>query len=282
MNVLVFDIETVPDVAGGRRLFGLEGLDDAAAAQAMFNLRRQEAGNDFLRHHLQRIVAISAVFRSRDQIAVWSLGDENADEKTILEKFFAIIERYSPTLVSWNGSGFDLPVLHYRALVHGVASPRYWDQGNEDREFKWNNYLSRYHERHTDLMDLLALYNNRAFVPLDQMAALLGFPGKMGMSGAKVWEAFQAGDIKGIRDYCETDVLNTWLVYLRFQLIRGYIMDEGYQMELDLVKDYLQREARPHFQEFLQHWQGSGVTAREAASNESDDGSHNGSHNKGN
>ena len=282
MNILVFDIETVPDVVGGRRLFGLEGLDDGAAAEAMFNLRRQETGNDFLRHHLQRIVAISAVFRSRDQIAVWSLGDENSDEKTILEKFFAIIERYSPTLVSWNGSGFDLPVLHYRALVHGVSSPRYWDQGNEDREFKWNNYLSRYHERHTDLMDLLALYNNRAFVPLDQMAALLGFPGKMGMSGAKVWESFQAGDINGIRDYCETDVLNTWLVYLRFQLIRGFIMDEGYQIELDLVKDYLLREARPHFQEFLQQWQGSGVTAQELASNKSDNHLENPLDNKGN
>jgi predicted PolB exonuclease-like 3'-5' exonuclease len=78
----------------------------------------------------------------------------------------------------------------------------------------------------------------------------------MGMSGAKVWDAFHAGDIKGIRDYCETDVLNTWLVYLRFQLIRGVVMDDGYQAELDLVKEYLAREARPHFQEFLQHWQG--------------------------
>ncbi|AUM11779.1 3'-5' exonuclease [Ketobacter alkanivorans] len=266
MNVLVFDIETVPDVAGGRRLFGLEGLDDNAAAEAMFNLRRQETGNDFLRHHLQRIVAISAVFRSRDQIAVWTLGDEQADEKTILEKFFHLIERYSPTLVSWNGSGFDLPVLHYRALVHGVASPRYWDQGHDDKNFKWNNYLSRYHDRHTDLMDLMALYNNRAFVPLDQMAALLGFPGKMGMSGAKVWDAFQQGDIKGIRDYCETDVLNTWLVYLRFQLIRGVIMDDGYQAELNMVKDYLRREARPHFTEFLQHWEGVTAESSEQSS----------------
>jgi len=266
MNVLVFDIETVPDVAGGRGLFGLEGLDDNAAAEAMFNLRRQETGNDFLRHHLQRIVAISAVFRSRDQIAVWTLGDEQADEKTILEKFFHLIERYSPTLVSWNGSGFDLPVLHYRALVHGVASPRYWDQGHDDKNFKWNNYLSRYHDRHTDLMDLMALYNNRAFVPLDQMAALLGFPGKMGMSGAKVWDAFQQGDIKGIRDYCETDVLNTWLVYLRFQLIRGVIMDDGYQAELNMVKDYLRREARPHFTEFLQHWEAATAESSEQSS----------------
>jgi len=132
MNIVVFDIETVPDVVGGRRLLDLQGLSDDDTAKAMFHLRRQEAGTDFLRHHLHRVVAISAVFRSKgEQIAVWTLGDENADEKTILEKFFHLIERYSPTLVSWNGSGFDLPVLHYRAMLHGVASPTYWDQGRE-------------------------------------------------------------------------------------------------------------------------------------------------------
>ena len=256
MNVLVFDIETVPDLQGGRRLFGLEGLTDADTANAMFGLRRQENGTDFLRLHLQRVVAISAVYRSQDKIAVWSLGDEDADEKSLLEKFFHLIDRYSPTLVSWNGSGFDLPVLHYRSLVHGVACPRYWDTGNDDKNFKWNNYLSRYHDRHTDLMDLLALYNNRAYVPLDQMASLLGFPGKMGMSGDKVWDAFHSGDIKGIRDYCETDVLNTWLVYLRFELIRGNLMSQGYEAELQMVKEYLQREGHPHFQAFLKEWEG--------------------------
>lgn len=255
-NSLVFDIETVPDVAGGRRLFGLDGLSDADTAAAMFQLRRQETGNDFLRLHLQRVVAISAVYRSGDKIAVWSLGDEQADEKSLIEKFFHLIERYSPTLVSWNGSGFDLPVLHYRSLLHGVVAPRYWDTGNDDKNFKWNNYLSRYHERHTDVMDLLALYNNRAYVPLDQMATLLGFPGKMGMSGDKVWDAFHAGNLKGIRDYCETDVLNTWLVYLRFALIRGHLMAEGYQQELQLLKDYLQREGHPHFLAFLKEWEG--------------------------
>ena len=77
----------------------------------------------------------------------------------------------------------------------------------------------------------------------------------MGMSGAKVWDAFQAGDIKGIRDYCETDVLNTWLVYLRFRLIRGELQEEGYQAELQMVKEYLQREGHPHFLEFHRQWQ---------------------------
>jgi hypothetical protein len=254
MNVLVFDIETVPDVASGRRLHGLDGLDDHDVASVMFHKRRQETGNDFLRLHLQRIVAISVVLRSRDDIKVWSLGEEGADEKEIVQRFFDGLDRFTPTLVSWNGGGFDLPVLHYRALLHGISAPRYWETGDEDQSFRWNNYISRYHNRHTDLMDVLAGYQPRANAPLDEIATMLGFPGKMGMSGDKVWDAYQAGDIAGIRNYCETDVLNTFLVYLRFELMRGRLTAGEYDAECQRVRDYLGKENKPHFREFLANW----------------------------
>jgi len=254
MNVLVFDIETIPDLDGGRKIYDLDGLNDKDTASALFNLRRQENGTEFLRLHLHRIVAISVVLRSTQGIKVWSLGDEDSTEKELIERFYDGIERFTPNLVSWNGGGFDLPVLHYRALKHGVQARRYWDTGNEDSSFKWNNYLSRYHQRHLDLMDQLALFNARANAPLDQIATLLGFPGKMGMSGGKVFDAFQEGNLKGIRDYCETDVLNTWLVYLRFQLMRGELDPTGYEQELTLLQDYLKAEGHPHFLGFLEAW----------------------------
>ena len=256
MNVLVFDIETIPDLDGGRRIYDLDGLSDKDTASALLNLRRQENGTEFLRLHLHRIVAISVVLRSTQGIKVWSLGDEDSREKELIERFYDGIDRFTPNLVSWNGGGFDLPVLHYRALKHGVQARRYWETGNEDSSFKWNNYLSRYHQRHLDLMDQLALFNARANAPLDQIATLLGFPGKMGMSGGKVFDAFQEGNLKGIRDYCETDVLNTWLVYLRFQLMRGELDPTGYEQELTLLQDYLKAEGHPHFLGFLEAWQG--------------------------
>lgn len=255
MNVLVFDIETIPDLDGGRRIYDLDGLSDKDTASALLNLRRQENGTEFLRLHLHRIVAISVVLRSTQGIKVWSLGDEDSSEKELIERFYDGIDRFTPNLVSWNGGGFDLPVLHYRALKHGVQARRYWETGNEDSSFKWNNYLSRYHQRHLDLMDQLALFNARANAPLDQIATLLGFPGKMGMSGGKVFDAFQEGNLKGIRDYCETDVLNTWLVYLRFQLMRGELDPTGYDQELTLLQDYLKAEGHPHFLSFLEAWQ---------------------------
>jgi predicted PolB exonuclease-like 3'-5' exonuclease len=256
MNVFVFDIETVPDVATGRRLYGLDGLSDSDVAKAMFHMRRQETGDsEFLRHHLHQVVAISAVFRSADSLQVWSLGKPASPESELIQRFFDGIDRFTPTLVSWNGGGFDLPVLHYRSLVHGIAAPRYWETGDEDNSFRWNNYLSRFHARHTDLMDVLAAYQPRANAPLDQIAAMLGFPGKMGMSGGKVWDSYLSGDIEDIRNYCETDVLNTYLVYLRFELIRGRLSPSRYEEECQQLREYLSAQGKAHLSEFLQAWQ---------------------------
>ena len=258
MNVFVFDIETIPDVAAGRRLFGLDGLADVEVAKVMLHRQRLASGSDFLRHPLHQIVAIAAVFRHSDKLQVWSLGDESAGEKELVERFFDGIERFSPTLVSWNGGGFDLPVLHYRALLHGVRAPRYWDNGSDDNNFRWNNYLNRFHERHTDLMDVLAGYQGRASASLQDIAILLGLPGKLGMDGSKVWDAFGAGELTTIRAYCETDVLNTYLIYLRFLLMRGWLDEVSYLRECQLVRDTLTGYGSPHLLGFLAAWNDNG------------------------
>lgn len=250
--VLVFDIETIPDVDGLRRLNGL-GADvpDSEVAEQAFAARREKTGSDFLPLHLQRVAAISCVFRDRDGFRVKSLGAPDDSEAVLIQSFYRVIEKYAPQLVSWNGGGFDLPVLHYRGLINQIAAPRYWDMGEDDRDFKWNNYISRYHQRHLDLMDLLALYQPRANAPLDDLAKLCGFPGKLGMDGSKVWEAFQQGQLAEIRNYCETDVVNTYLMYCRFQLMRGGFSPDEYAQEVQLVKDSLRAETGAHWREYL-------------------------------
>ena len=254
MNVLAFDIETVPDVDSGRRLLTLDGLADADVARIMRQRQRQATGTELMRHHLNRIVAIAVVLRAGERFRVWSLGGAGSSESELVERFFDGLERYSPNLVSWNGSGFDLPVLHYRALLHGVSAPRYWESGDDDQSFRWNNYLNRFHARHTDLMDVLAGYQARAFAPLDEIAQMLGFPGKLGMDGSGVWDAYAAGEIERIRAYCEADALNTFLVYLRYELLRGRLSRDAYERECDIVRDGLKEDLRGHLAEFLQAW----------------------------
>ncbi len=255
MHCFSFDIETIPDIEFGRNYFELGDLADDKVATAMTFKRQQETGSEFLPLHQHRVVAISVALRTGDSFRVWSLGDEDSDEADIVGRFFDGIEKYSPDLVSWNGSGFDLPVLHYRALRHGIQAPRYWEMGESDRDFKWNNYLSRFHWRHIDLMDVLAGFQHRGRASLDQMAVLLGFPGKLGMSGAKVWDTYLAGGIRDIRNYCETDVLNTWLVYLRFEHMRGNLDDKALHREFDLLRDTLSSMQESHLDEFLAAWQ---------------------------
>lgn len=254
MHCFSFDIETVPDVEFGRRYWELDGLSDEDVATAMLFMRQQAAGTDFLPLHQHRIVAISVTFRTADTFKVWSLGDESADEAELVQRFFDGIERYTPDLVSWNGGGFDLPVLHYRALKNGVRAERYWEMGDGDRDFKWNNYLSRFHWRHVDLMDVMAGFQPRGRASLDQIATMLGFPGKLGMSGDRVWETYRDGGIKQIRDYCETDVLNTWLVYLRFEFMRGNLDEKDLEREFELVRATLAKMDEPHLNAFLSAW----------------------------
>lgn len=256
LNCLVFDIETIPDVAGARRLWDLAGLSDEDVSKVMIAKRQQETEgqSEFLRHHLQRVCAIAAVFRHDERLTVWSLGEEDSSEAELLKRFYDGIERYSPTLVSWNGGGFDLPVLHYRALINGVSAPRYWEIGHDDQSFRYNNYLGRFHWRHVDLMDVLSGYQPRATAKLDEVATLLGFPGKLGMTGADVWPRYLAGELAEIRAYCETDVLNTYLVYLAFERMRGNLHDPQFGEELQRLRGYLAEAHKPHFDAFLAAW----------------------------
>jgi predicted PolB exonuclease-like 3'-5' exonuclease len=253
--ILVFDIETVPDVAGARRLRpAWSSLSDAELAQGLFEERREKTGSDFLPLHLHRVVAISCVFRDDSGFRVRSIGTPEDDEARLIQAFFATVDRYTPQLVSWNGGGFDLPVLHYRGLIHGVHAARYWDLGEDDRDFRYNNYISRYHTRHIDLMDLLAMYQPRASAPLDDMAKLCGFAGKLGMDGSRVWDAFQAGGIEQIRNYCETDVVNTYLLYTRFRRLRGVLDETASIAEERLVRETLAALPQPHWHEYLNAW----------------------------
>lgn len=255
MNTLVFDIETIPDVQLGRRLYGVDDLDDDSVAKIMLFKQRQTRKTDFLPLPQHRVIAISAVLKTFDDLHVFTLGEIDSTEKEIVQRFYDGLQRYSPELVSWNGSGFDLPVLHYRALLHGVNAQRYWEMGDNEREFRFNNYLSRFHWRHIDLMDVLAGFQIGGRASLEQITTLLGFPGKLGMNGGQVWSRYQAGEVEAIRNYCETDAINTYLVFLRFQLVRGILDEEGYENELKRLRTKLKQSKSLHLQEFISAWQ---------------------------
>jgi 3'-5' exonuclease len=256
--VLVFDIESIPDVDGLRALRGAPADHTDEQVHAAWLAERKEKGqSDFMPLHLQRVLVISCVFRNAEGLRIHSFVDRDGQsEGKVVQTFFHAVEKHTPQLVSWNGGGFDLPVLHYRGLRHGVEASKYWDLGEDDREFKWNNYISRYHMRHLDLMDLLAMYSPKNNAPLDAMAKLCGFPGKLGMDGSQVYAQYLAGQTEDIRRYCETDVMNTYLVYCRFQKMRGGLTEAEYEQEIAMVKETLGNLApsESHWDEYLKAW----------------------------
>src|SRR3954466_188102 len=159
--ILAFDIETIPDCEGIRRVHGLPAdLSDRAVAEVAFQKRRAQSGgaSDFLPVQLQRVVVISCVLRNEEGLRVFSIGEPEAGEAAAIQRFFEGVNKYMPQLVTWNGRSFDLPVLVNRGLIHGVGAQCFWDTGDDN---KYNNYINRFHERHCDLMDVLSIYGGR-------------------------------------------------------------------------------------------------------------------------
>jgi predicted PolB exonuclease-like 3'-5' exonuclease len=252
--ILTFDIETIPDCAGIRRLHDLpEDLPDYDVAEIAAQKRRVQTGNDFLPPYLHRIVVISCVLRNDEGLRIFSIGEPEAVEEAAIRRFFEGIDKYVPQIVSWNGRGFDLPVLVNRGLQHGIGAACFWETGGDNKDFRYSNYINRFHDRHVDLMDVLALYGGRGS-PLDDVARLAGFPGKLGIRANAVWESYRQGELAAIRNYCEADCVNTYLLFLRFQLMRCAYDAARYAEECSLLRATLERRPEPHWREFLSLW----------------------------
>jgi len=262
-DVIVFDIETVVDADAARRVLHLPDLSDAEARDALsvYFLEKTDGRNDFPRQPFHQVVAISYGHLIREpgeegnELVMRRLatgGETTSSEKEILHGFFHLIETRAPQLVSFNGRGFDVPVLKYRAMAHALSCPRWFTQGD-----KWNNYDTRYASGyHCDLLEVLSDFGASARCSMDEVAALLNVPGKLDSAGDDVRGMFEAGQIEAIRDYCETDVLTTMLIFLRHQLFSGALSASVYARAMLGVSNYIEAESetRPHLLKYLQVW----------------------------
>ena len=251
--ILVFDIETIPDVETGRRLYPeLKDLSDDDALTALIALRQAEAGNDFMRLPLHKIACLSFLWVENGEFSLHSLALDRLAEADILRKFFRAFAK-KPVLVSWNGSGFDVPVLLYRALHHKISAPALFNSANKP------DYLYRYGEMHVDLMDKMSLYNGYSKQKLDTIAALCGFAGKGEIDGSQVVPMVQSGDWQKLTTYCESDVLNTWLIYLRWLILTGKADLDGCEMMIAQTHEFVSKiknaDNTLRHERFLNAWQ---------------------------
>lgn len=199
---LVIDIETVLD----------QELPIAESAEA----ERLPAPP----HH--RVVVIGALHFGRDYECrkLGLVGRDSQDEAEILTEFAKILDEHQPCLVTYNGRGFDLPVIAMRCLRHGIPFRHYYQ--NRDVRYRFSP------EGHLDLMDFVADYGASKASRLDIIAKLCGMPGKVGVDGKDVGPLVHAGRIEEVRNYCLCDVVQTAAVLLRVQLLRGELSRDAY------------------------------------------------------
>ena len=239
MNYLVFDIETIPDLDYGKQFLNLDGLEEADIGRAMFFQQLQKTGTEFLPLNLHKIIAISVLTDAGNNLEVESLGSKENSERSMIQLFYDLVGANENCLVTWNGLLFDIPVLNYRALFNRVDAASYWQ--NE----LW----------HIDLKDVLANHNAKSQGSLDSVAKGLNLPGKLDVSGDQVWDLYLEGRIEDIRNYCEHDVLNTYLIFIHYQAMIGKITNDELSTRIHSLKKLLLDTEKQHFQLFLSAWE---------------------------
>jgi predicted PolB exonuclease-like 3'-5' exonuclease len=263
-TLFVFDIETVPDVAAARRLLNLaESCPDTEVLEKLteYHLKVTDGRNAFFRQPFHKIVAISflqAEIQHKDGKEIYALqdvrsgGNNDSSEAELVQGLFNYLGKISPRLVSFNGRTFDLPVLKYRAMLHDVQAA--WLHRTGD---KWNSYNSRYSlDWHCDLLDAFSDFGTSSRIKMHELCALFGLPGKLDVDGSQVSALYNQGKIQEIRDYCELDVLNTYLLYLKYMLHTAHLTTEQYELCCQDLFNYLEKHSisKPHFAKFIDEW----------------------------
>ena len=264
-NLFVFDIETVHDTNAAKRLLNLESNDKNQLREALTNYHLQitDGKNSFLRQPFHSVIAISFLeaeiirdFSGQEFYQIKDIrsgGDLASTEADLVRGFFSHLKKNLSRLVSFNGKNFDLPVLKYAAMKHEVEAAWLYKMGD-----KWNNYNQKFSlDWHCDLADAFSDFGASAKVKMNELCAAFNLPGKLGIDGSQVMQMFDDGKLQEIRDYCETDVINTYLLYLTYQHHNGSISKNSFVKCQESLREFLEKNSKtkPHFAEFLNEMQ---------------------------
>ena len=253
--ICVFDCETIPDVDLIRQNFEVHG-DDREATRIALKEQEEKTGSAFLPLPFHKVVAISAVIADEFGRFLRVSTIKGESEKEMIEEFLRFIDSKNPRLVSFNGRNFDLPMLFLRALRYNLSCPAFFEQDNQMvNKSKWDNYRTRFTETfHLDLMDSLSHFGAARGLKLDLVCQMAGIPGKFDVSGEQVLDLYYSGQIEKIKEYCESDTINTYLLFLKYELLKGNLTDVDYK---EILNQMLSRfpQDRSYSQVFINYLQ---------------------------
>lgn len=256
--IAIFDCETIPDSDSLRAVYGFTGSDEEVANLA-FEAQKEKTGYEFLPVNFHKVVAISMVLSNEygKFIMVDNVKGENEEE--IIKNFIKFIDKHNPLLVSFNGRCFDIPMIMIRAMRYNITAFSYFEVANTMlNKDKWNNYRVRYSSNfHLDLLDFISEHKSVSGLSLDSLCKSLNLPGKFDTKGDQVTSLFYQGCKDVICEYCQSDTLNTYWLFLKYELLRGNLAIEDYASFLSLMRDYLEKEKSqmsytPVFSDYIQ------------------------------
>ncbi len=236
--ICIFDCETIPDADLVKSQFNIDG-DAREVSKKAFELQEVKTGSSFLPIAFHQVVAISAVMADDYGVFQKVSTIQGNDEREMIENFLNFIDKHNPKLVSFNGRNFDMPMLMVRAMKYNLSCPAYFDKDNKMlNKSKWDNYRYRFTDKfHVDLMDHISEFGAVRGLKLDTLCTMMGIPGKFDVSGDQVFSLYHDGEIEKIKEYCESDVLNTYWLYLKYELLKGNILFEDYLQNLDTMSE---------------------------------------------
>lgn len=263
-NLFVFDIETVPDLTAAKNLLSRPDASKQELREGLvkYHLDLTDQKNSFLRQPFHQVISISFLeaeivrdFNGQEFYKILDLrsgGDLTSSEADLVRGFFSHLKKNLSRLVTFNGKNFDLPVLKYAAMKHEVEASWLYKIGD-----KWNNYNQRYSlDWHCDLADAFSDFGASSRVKMNELCAAFGLPGKIGVDGSQVMQMFDEGRLQEIRDYCETDVINTYLLYLTYQQHTGTMSRDSFVKCKENLREFLEKKSveKVNFAEFLREW----------------------------
>jgi predicted PolB exonuclease-like 3'-5' exonuclease len=240
----VFDIETRVDKRLlNQALCADDGLSDEDAYQHFREQLRARRGSDFfpLTLHVPISIAIGDVGAEHILRSVESLALQGYSEEALVREFWARAERFTGCMVTFNGRRFDFPVLELAALRYGISAPNHFAEGQGNARTRYST------ERHLDLCDYLTNFGATGALRggMDLLLKMIGLPGKVGIDGSQVQDLYEQGHIDDIHRYCRSDVIQTYLLFLRVELMRGQIDQAGYRAAYDASSHFLDHLKAP-------------------------------------
>jgi predicted PolB exonuclease-like 3'-5' exonuclease len=226
MAFAVFDIETrIDKYLLNRVFFGAQRISDQEAYERFRGDPRNRSGDFFpLTLHVPISIALGEVDNDYTLRAVASLALDNYSEESLVGEFWRRLEHFDGTLVSFNGRGFDLPVMELAAMRYGLTLLRYFDASTPA------SLRARHGGRHCDLYDFLCNYGATGLRGgMDLLLKMIGMPGKLAMDGTDVQGYFEEGRLEEIHRYCRSDVIQTYFLFIRVELMRGRIDEARYR-----------------------------------------------------